>query len=202
MLQFKRASDPEELEAIYRLRYEVYCLEKAYLPANQFKDGLEKDELDDHSVSFLSMDTDDGRELLGCFRLILPSDHGFPCEHHFVLTERTPDPENTVEMSRLIVASKARKMWRYVLMGLSKEIYLFNRENHINYNYAVMDRPLISALQRLGLPFLIAGESALYMGQTTPTILCMKTLEEVLPHTNLWFYDYLQASREEQEAWF
>lgn len=202
MLQFRQANDPRELEAIYHLRYDVYCLEKEYLSACQFRDGLEYDELDGHSVSFLALNTNDGAEILGCFRLILPSDHGFPCEQHFDLIEKSPDPAHTVEMSRLIVTPGARKMWRHILMGLSKEVYLFNRENAIGYNYAAMDKSLISALQRLGLPFRIIGQSASYMGDTVPTLLCMSSIEESLPKTNLWFYDYLQASREEQEAWF
>lgn len=202
MLQFRKVANQREMEAVYTLRYNVYCLEKGFLPAEDYPDHMEKDEFDTCSTHFLAINTDDGQDILGCFRLILPSGQGFPCEQHFALGEKSPDFSRTAELSRLIVAPNARKDWRHILMGLSKEIYLYNHEKNLVYNYAVMDKFLIVILQRLGLPFRVLTAEGSYMGDTLPSLLSMITLEEVLPHINRWYYDYLLAPRDEQENWF
>lgn len=201
-LQFRQIESDDELASIYCLRYIVYCLEKGFLPTEDFPTKKETDKYDEYAAHFVAIDAADGGQLLGYFRLILPNPYGFPCEKHFDLTERSPYPEKTVEMSRLIVAPNARIIWRHILMGLSKEVYLFNRENNIDYCYAAVEESLFSVLKRIGLPFRQIGLSADYMGETLPTILSMVVLEEILPYGNALFYDYLQASREEQETYF
>jgi len=202
MLQFRQVENQSELEAIYRLRYAVYCLERKFLPAEDYPDGRETDEFDEHCVQFVALDTDDDGQPLGCFRLILPNHHGFPCEEHFELSRKSPEPMRTVEMSRLIVSPGARRMWRHILMGLSKEIYIYNNANVVRYNYAVIDEGFLVVLKKFGLPFKAIGPKGSYMGEPIPTMLSMETLEEVLPIRNPWFYDYFQAPRDEQGAWF
>lgn len=47
-------ADSEELKDIaYRLRYEVYCKDNNFLPAENYPDGREKDQFDDHATHFL-----------------------------------------------------------------------------------------------------------------------------------------------------
>ena len=40
---------PDLLAQSYRLRYQVYCLERKFLPAEDYPAGLELDEFDSHS---------------------------------------------------------------------------------------------------------------------------------------------------------
>lgn len=201
MLVFRQVSDQEELNAVFRLRYEVYCLEKKYLDSNNYN-GYERDKYDDYAVNFLALETDDNHHLLGCFRLIPNNPYGFPCELHYNLNFKADKRDRTAELSRMIVAPCARSMWRHVLMGLSKEVYIYNTENNILYNYAAMDYLLIVALQRMKLPFKIIGESGSYMGETIPSVLDMVELEKTLPQSNAWLYEYLKSPREDQQDWF
>ena len=49
----ERADDPERLDRVYRLRYQVYCLEHPFENADEHSDGRERDEDDDRSVHTL-----------------------------------------------------------------------------------------------------------------------------------------------------
>jgi N-acyl-L-homoserine lactone synthetase len=206
MLEFRQASGDAELARIFQLRYEVYCLEKKFLRAEDYPDGIERDEFDDDSVHFVALDTDDSAQLLGSFRLILPSEHGFPCERHFLIARPSPDPQRTAELSRMVIAPQARPIWRHILMGLSKEVYLYTRANSVEHCYAALERPLLAMLKRLGLPFEPVGEPGRYFNTdnipTIPTILTIGDMEASLPRHNRWLWDYLQAPRDEQPEWF
>jgi N-acyl-L-homoserine lactone synthetase len=201
LFEFREAKK-EELEKIFKLRYQVYCVEKGYLKSEDYPDGLEKDKFDEHSVHFVALETTNTDRLIGCVRLILFNKYGFPAELHCTLFEKTSNPNKTIEISRLIVDKDYRSSRHFILLGLCKEIYLYNKLNNITHCYAVVDRLLFELLQKLGLPFKQIGESALYMGETIPTILSMDVLEEILPHRNAWFYEYLQAPKDEQNKWF
>ena len=63
-------SDPQDLQAIYRLRYRVYCEERGFLAPADYPDRLERDHFDDHSVNFAAFDQD-GR-IAAAVRLVGP----------------------------------------------------------------------------------------------------------------------------------
>ena len=69
MFQLVLANTPDLLQEVYRVRYQVYCIE------NQFEDqnphGLERDEFDDHSVHSLLVDAASHRSV-GTVRLVMP----------------------------------------------------------------------------------------------------------------------------------
>lgn len=203
MLVFRRTEDQEELEAIYRLRYEVYCVEKSFLPAENFPDGTEKDELDEHSVHFVAYEDNCHKELMGYFRLILPNHHGFPVESHFELLEPIANHDTSVELSRLVVEPSARSIGHHILMGLSKQVYLYNREYRVSNCYAVLENPLLRMVQRLGLPFQAVGKRGWFFNtENLPTCMSMEALEAHLSDHNQWFYEYLQAPEYDQDSWF
>ena len=58
-------------EAVYRLRYQIYCLETGFLQSQGFPDGLEKDEYDDSSEHYLIRHRETGI-FAATTRLILP----------------------------------------------------------------------------------------------------------------------------------
>ena len=68
--------DPALLEKSYRLRYQVYCVERHYLNAADYPDQRETDEFDAHSVHVGAIDS--YGELAGTARLIRANPHGFP----------------------------------------------------------------------------------------------------------------------------
>jgi hypothetical protein len=44
------ALSPSQFEDVFRLRYQVYCLEKGFEDAARFPDGCERDRYDGHFV--------------------------------------------------------------------------------------------------------------------------------------------------------
>ena len=69
--------DPRLLEQSYRLRYQVYCVERQFLDAADYPDQRETDEFDDDSVHLGAVDA--VGELAGTARLIKANPQGFRC---------------------------------------------------------------------------------------------------------------------------
>jgi N-acyl-L-homoserine lactone synthetase len=194
MLEFRRATE-SEMEEIFRLRYEVYCLEKKFLPAEDYPNCLEFDEYDQHSVHFIAVEKHDEKErILGTIRLILRNQAGLlPVEKHFKLFAPVGESSLTVEMSRLVTSRLAREYSMEILMGLANEVYGFVSGECINDLYAVLEASLLRMLKALGFPFKTAGDAAWYMAgfnkePTTPVFLSVREVLESLPKKNFMNY--------------
>lgn len=105
-----RVDTPEKLQECCRLRYEVYCKE-ALIPgfdANDYPDGLERDQYDERSVHCLLVHNSTGR-IAGTVRVIL---HDSKDQFKFPLEKVTGleiFPHNRIgEVSRLILAPEFR----------------------------------------------------------------------------------------------
>ena len=66
-----RADTPDRLDAAYRLRYQVYCVENRFEDRERCPDGREVDDDDDRSVHTLLVHRRSGAAI-GAARLILP----------------------------------------------------------------------------------------------------------------------------------
>lgn len=64
------ADTSELLEIVYRIRYQVFCVEHDFLDASQYPDKKEKDNCDDHSSHVLLRFRSSG-DFIGSVRLIL-----------------------------------------------------------------------------------------------------------------------------------
>jgi N-acyl amino acid synthase of PEP-CTERM/exosortase system len=111
-----RAEGPSLKEEVYRLRYQVYCLETGFENPDIFPSGLEKDEYDDQSEHFLVRHKRTG-EYAATTRLVLPDpaqpDAPFPMEKHCVidrldLTE-TLQRMKVAEVSRFCVSKSFKR---------------------------------------------------------------------------------------------
>jgi N-acyl amino acid synthase of PEP-CTERM/exosortase system len=110
------------LEEIYRLRYEVYCLERKFLSADDFPDGLESDEYDPCSTQIAAYNLDD--VIVGSVRLVQPTPSlQFPFEAHCKVFEdyKFPSREASGEISRLVVRKNYRRRRGDTLQGISKD---------------------------------------------------------------------------------
>jgi N-acyl amino acid synthase of PEP-CTERM/exosortase system len=110
------------LKEIYRLRYEVYCLECAYLEAKDFDEGLETDDYDDCSIHFAAYTLD--RDIVGTVRLVMPKEgQGYPFENHCTVFEDFTMPERGTagEISRLVVRKTFRRRRGDSMEGISKD---------------------------------------------------------------------------------
>lgn len=65
------ADKPPFVGAAYRLRYQIYCVEKQFEDTNAHPNELERDEFDSHAVQGLLLHKDTGIAL-GTARLVLP----------------------------------------------------------------------------------------------------------------------------------
>jgi N-acyl amino acid synthase of PEP-CTERM/exosortase system len=90
--------DPLLLEQSYRLRYQVYCVERQFLRVEDHPDELERDTFDRDSIHVGALDSDG--ELAGTARLVLPNSVGFPLFHHCTLF---PDVTTLEEAGNLVV---------------------------------------------------------------------------------------------------
>lgn len=100
------AETPADLEAAFRLRYEVYCLETHSLDPADYPNGEEKDRFDPlarHIIAKVS------GAVIATMRLIPDSSLGFLMEETFVLP-RWIDRARTMEHSREITRPDYRKL--------------------------------------------------------------------------------------------
>jgi N-acyl amino acid synthase of PEP-CTERM/exosortase system len=101
---------------VYKLRYQVYCIENSYENPEHYPDNLEFDEFDQHSVHYLIRHRKSG-DYAATVRLILPDTHNpeklFPLERHSQINNATVmQPINRKylgEISRFCVSKAFKK---------------------------------------------------------------------------------------------
>jgi N-acyl amino acid synthase of PEP-CTERM/exosortase system len=98
--------DPVLLEQSYRLRYQVYCVERGFLSAADYPDGIETDAFEGDSVHVGAVDSHG--DLAGTARVIKPNSRGLPMFDHCTLFPhvRTLEDAGTVavEVSRVAIS--------------------------------------------------------------------------------------------------
>ena len=110
------------LKDIYRLRYEVYCVECAYLTPQQPDQELETDAYDNCSVHFAAYTLD--HAMAGTVRLVQPqSGQRYPFEEHCTLFDdfTAPARARAAEISRLVVRKNYRRRRGDSLHGVSSD---------------------------------------------------------------------------------
>lgn len=159
----------EEKKELYRLRYEVYCLEYKYLDARLYPTGMESDEYDKVSEHLVIRDKEG--EIAATVRVIKNSKLNFPINRHFRLDIETPKgpTDNVVEISRLIVAKKYRK--KHLIIFLLKGLWLIAIQEKVTHAFCVIDERLYPLLRQLCVPITIVGQKQLYQGVTFPCLI-------------------------------
>ncbi len=204
---------PEQVpDELFRLRYEVYCKERGYLPADPALGGRERDEYDACSTHFAAYS--EQQTLVGTVRLVTPpAQRVYPFERHCVTFDafRMPPRAKCAEVSRLAVARSHRRRrgdsvqgvpgyggQRHddraspmLLLGMYREMYRHSRSQGIRYWFAAMERALAHSLTRMGFTFDAIGPQADYYGKVTPYVLDLGALLPVLSAQNppllAWF---------------
>jgi len=109
------ADTPELLEEVFRLRYQVYCLETKFEDSSNFSDGLERDEFDERSVHGLLRHRRSGI-YAGTVRLVLPDPgnlaslplHGVT-NHPLFYDNNRFAPSKVAEVSRFAISKSFRQ---------------------------------------------------------------------------------------------
>jgi N-acyl amino acid synthase of PEP-CTERM/exosortase system len=107
---FRGDLHPDSLREIFHLRYQVYCLECAFLPKSDFCDEMEYDKYEACSTHFGAYTRKE--EIVGTIRLVQPWIHmDYPFEEHCRIFDglQLPPRELSGEVSRLVVRKDFRR---------------------------------------------------------------------------------------------
>lgn len=140
------------LKEIYKLRYEVYCLERHYLEASEFDNDQETDEYDDCSIHFAAYTLN--KDIVGTVRLVQPHDHQqYPFESHCTPFPEFAHParEAAAEISRLVVKKTHRRRRGDSMEGISQDF----REK--GSTKAIQPRSTVRSDKRGNSPLLLLG---------------------------------------------
>lgn len=208
--------DPDLMVRIQRLRFEVYCEECGFLPASDYPGGRESDSYDEASAHFCAIDRNG--DLAGYVRLVPPDASGrLPFQDHCAAlfeTTRLPVPQDSGEVSRLMVPKRYRRRKNDTLAGVTvntgeptpddrrsstpqimlslyRQMYLYSVDNDVRYWYAAMERYLGRTLMLMGFAFEAIGPETDYYGPVAPYLADLRVLEERLakgcPELLGWF---------------
>jgi N-acyl amino acid synthase of PEP-CTERM/exosortase system len=195
-----RASTPFLLDQVYRLRYQVYCVENAY--RDRQLEGRETDIYDERSVHALLVHRR-SEAVAGTVRVILP---GTDQQHPPLPINIVADSEQrellrrlprsrTAELSRFAVSKEFRqrctdredhRMLRYITIGLIRAALELCCDHGIKYVCAVMGHSLIRLLGRLGFVFDHLGGLIEYHGARQPCVAQVNQIVSTAEGTVWW----------------
>jgi len=159
--RFISAETRGDLEKVFRLRYQVYCVELGVDPDND--SGLHVDEYDEYAVHFLALD--DNNRPVGTLRALPNNSKGFPMESDFPLTAymRGKGISRAVEGGRFAIEKALSPEARAIVgFGLMKGLIDYCREAGINdiFNTTqlkVLKRFEVTGFRPIGEPFEYPG---------------------------------------------
>ena len=201
---------PDLLVQSYRLRYEVYCLERKFLPAEDYPTGLERDEFDSHALHVGAVDA--SGELAGTSRAVMVSELGLPLFGHCTSFPHETEFHSTnprlVEVGRLVVgrgyrrrrndvvcgvhdASKSdhvldprqgerRSVGEDAFMTVLKALYQATGRSGATHWLTAMEEPLRHQLAEQGFPFRAFGPETEYYGRVVPYQMSLRELDAAI----------------------
>jgi len=162
---------PDAIQECFRLRFEVYCLDRNFLPG---LNGLEYDEFDEYSRHVALWNRHTG-ELAGTVRMVMPSakatEHHFPMLHVCDPALLGPLPvRSTVEVSRFAISKTRRSSAAPALsrLGLVQGLVRLSGEIGLTHWCAVMEPSLLRLLRMTSINFLPVGPLVEYHGPRQP----------------------------------
>jgi N-acyl-L-homoserine lactone synthetase len=168
--------DPLLMEQSYRLRYQVYCLERNFLKASNYPDQLECDEFDGASLHAGVISGLGG--LVGTVRFVKGSTSDLPLFRHCTIStecerELLGQGIQLAEVSRLCVSRACRDDLtgnNRVALSLFRAGYQTSKRNGVTHWLAAMEPSLHRLLSSIGVPFRIAGPVTDYFGPVAPYV--------------------------------
>jgi N-acyl-L-homoserine lactone synthetase len=174
-------NDPELLEASYRLRYQVYCVERAFLRAADYPDRIERDEFDRYALHLGVVDRDG--DLKATSRLIEVSVYGLPLFRHCQIFPQENElfrPTNRfAEVSRLCMSRQLADR-AAVIPTMYKSLYQFSKRAGFTHWLVATERSLHRLLTNFGFPFRPVGPQIDYFGPVAPYVMDFQEFEQTL----------------------
>jgi N-acyl amino acid synthase of PEP-CTERM/exosortase system len=210
-------------DLVYKIRYQIYCIENAFEDPAQNPGGREIDADDDRAAHMLLIHRKSG-EAAGTARVI------FPDYRRVLPIERILDPEgrrlfgrlpadSMGEVSRFAVSKAFRRrrgedhyadisvnalgvpteqrVMPFITFGLLRSVVSVCLQGGLIHIAAVMEPPLVRLLTRFGLDFHPVGGLVEYHGQRQPCVARLHDLiDRVREESNsLWLYTKDEISR-------
>jgi ubiquinone/menaquinone biosynthesis C-methylase UbiE/N-acyl-L-homoserine lactone synthetase len=122
--RFFSAESSEDLDKVWRLRYQVYCLEMGMEPTND--SGIERDVYDDYAIHFLAAD-ENGRAV-GTLRVIYNNPIGYPMDPDFSLTDylKVHNISRAIEAGRFAIHKDVARSDHFsIALGLFRCLYKY-----------------------------------------------------------------------------
>ena len=175
------ADTPERLSAAYRLRHQVYCMERGY----EAGDGaLETDRFDRRAGHALLTQRSTGR-LVGTVRIIAPSRRGpgldLPMQSLVAAGAMSALPtRDTGEISRFAISKALRDTCADGIplrLGLIRGVVQLSAEMGVRHWCAVMEHTLLRLLRGSGIHFQPLGPAVEFRGLRQP---CWGPVDQVL----------------------
>lgn len=178
--------DPDLMAQSYRLRYQVYCLERKFLKASNYPDQLECDEYDGCSLHAGVLSRPG--QLIGTVRFVTGSTSDLPLFRHCTISPECEsalrvDGIQLAEVSRLCVSRAYRDDSAEdsrVALSLFRAGYQTSKRNRVTHWLAAMEPSLHRLLSSIGVPFRIAGPVADYFGPVAPYVCDLHEFDEII----------------------
>jgi N-acyl-L-homoserine lactone synthetase len=182
-------ADTESARSIhYRMRYQVYCLERGYEDPGAFPHGEERDEWDGNAAHFMVRHRPTG-QWLATLRLVLPRAGCLPVSGHCELPQEVRSKAPVVqaaEISRLCIWPAGRRLVASVpslsselLTALLRAALDYSREQGLRYWYFLISPALARMVRRLCISLTPAGEACELRGRRIPYVTDLeRTLQE------------------------
>jgi N-acyl amino acid synthase of PEP-CTERM/exosortase system len=201
------ANSKELLDDVFRLRFQVYCVERGFENAAEYPEGRERDQDDARSAHFLVLYRGTGSPLAtaaGTVRFILPRPGlDLPVLRLIEAAERrlvNLPFDSTAEVSRFAVAKAFRKRLENELsgavtrtggedghprarfpvltFGLLRAVVMMSVHGGITHIVAMMEPALLRLLARLGIEFNSIGKRVEHHGERQPVWAAMANIVE------------------------
>jgi N-acyl amino acid synthase of PEP-CTERM/exosortase system len=216
---------PQLLEKSYRLRYQVYCVERRFLPAEDYPDQLEVDGFDSRAVHVGVIDADG--ELAGTARVVKGTLACLPMFRHctlFPAHATLDDSANTlVEVSRLAISRRYTRRRDDVVLGVKAPVaeagsmfrvcdrrdsrddlfgtllkggYQAAKRMGATHLLAATEKSLQRWLAQYGFPFKLAGPDSEYYGRVAPYVMSLAALDQVILERRIAALDDFHAGLE------
>jgi N-acyl amino acid synthase of PEP-CTERM/exosortase system len=195
------ANTSEIIQQVYRLRYQVYCIEHKFEdPAHHLAES-ETDQYDCHSAHVALIHRSSG-EVCGCARVILPmGGDSLPISALIgsSATSALSRLPKVGEVSRYAVSKafrrrfdeseypdvnsvgfrpgEQRRMWPHITLGLMSGIAMISKAYGISHLAAVMSPALLRVLRNCGMEFLSTGPLIDHHGMRQP---CIAAVDDLL----------------------
>jgi N-acyl-L-homoserine lactone synthetase len=177
--------DPDLMDKSYRLRYQVYCIERGFLDPAKYPDRLERDEFDRYSLHLGVLDRNG--EILATARLIPVNMCGLPLFRHCQIfpdeTELYHERNRIVEVSRLCVSrqlNQRRQERASSVSMLYRALYQVSKRAGFTHWLVATEHSLQRLVADFGFPFREIGPTVDYFGLVSPYLMDLQEFDQVI----------------------